>query len=409
MNRINVVFGLFLVLLIICSCSFQTGLDVAAKDNFSMFEAKKVGVVTNHTAVSVKGEHIVDLMFDKGVNITAIYAPEHGFRGNVERGVIIEGTNIDSATGAEVFSIYGNNRKPSPEMLKGIDLLIFDIQDIGARFYTYISTLGMVMEAAAENGIPVYVFDRPNPIGRIAEGPRMQEGFVSFVGQYPIVLRHGMTVGELALMYKGNNFINVAEELELHIVEMKNWNYNKPYAKNNIPWIAPSPNIKNINEALVYPGTCLFEGTNFSEGRGTMHPFEWVGAPYVDAEKLIEELMKRNIKGIDMKPVSFTPVDIPGTAMNPKYKDELCHGIALTVTDPVNFKSLEFGIHLISVLMELYPDDFVISRADFLGNLWGNDNAATMFNEHKPAEAIISSYKKDVEDFIADRNKYLLY
>lgn len=409
MNRMNAVFGLLLVSLIICSCSFQTGLDVAAKDNFSIFQGKKVGVVTNHTAVSVKGEHIVDLMFDNGVNITAIYAPEHGFRGNVERGVIIEGTNIDSATGAEVFSIYGNNRKPSPEMLKGIDLLVFDIQDVGARFYTYISTLGMVMEAAAENSVPVYIFDRPNPIGRIAEGPLMQEDYVSFVGQYPIILRHGMTVGELALMYKGDHFINEAEALELHVVEMKNWNYNKPYVKNNIPWIAPSPNIMNINQALVYPGTCLFEGTNFSEGRGTMHPFEWIGAPYVDADNLIAELSKKEIKGIAMEAVSFTPVDMPGTAMNPKYKDELCHGIALTVTDPVNFRSLEFGIHLISVLMDLYPNDFVISRPDFLANLWGNENAAAMFNDHRSADDIINSYKEDVDDFIEGREKYLLY
>jgi uncharacterized protein YbbC (DUF1343 family) len=409
MNRINAVFSSFLVLLIICSCSFQTGLDVAAKGNFSMFEGKKVGIVTNHTAVSVNGEHIVDLMFVKGVDITAIYAPEHGFRGNVERGVIIEGINIDSATGAEVFSIYGNNRKPSPDMLKDIDIMVFDIQDVGARFYTYISTLGMVMEAAAENGIPVYIFDRPNPVGRIAEGPLMQEDFISFVGQYPIVLRHGMTVGELALMYKDNNFINKAGDLDLHIIQMKNWNTRKPFTKTKLPWIAPSPNIKNINEALVYPGTCLFEGTNFSEGRGTIHPFEWVGAPYVDPEKLIQKLNERNIKGIQMEPVIFTPVDIPGTAMNPKYKDEQCHGIALTVTDPVHFKSLEFGIHLINVLMGLYPNEFIISRPEFLGNLWGNENAATMFNEYKPAEEIINSYKEELDDFIAVRKKYLLY
>ena len=409
MKWLKCIFFGIVVSVFFLSCSLQTGLDVAAKDDFLMFDNKKVGVVTNHTAVSNKGEHIVDLMFDKGVNISAIYAPEHGFRGNVERGVIIEGSNIDSATGAEVFSIYGDNRKPSPEMLKGIDVMVFDIQDVGARFYTYISTLGMIMEAAAEKDIPVYIFDRPNPVGRIAEGPVMQDDFVSFVGQYPVVLRHGMTIGELALMYKGEKFISEAEKLELHIVEMANWNYNKPYVDFNLPWIAPSPNIKNVNEALVYPGTCLFEGTNFSEGRGTMHPFEWVGAPYVEPEKVIEKLIERNIKGIEMKAVSFTPVDIPGTAMNPKYKDQECQGLSFTVADPVNFRSLEFGIHLITVLIELYPDDFVISRPDFLGNLWGNGNAAAMFNEKKSAEEIIDSYKDDLDDFIKLRSKYLLY
>jgi uncharacterized protein YbbC (DUF1343 family) len=267
----------------------------------------------------------------------------------------------------------------------------------------------MVLEAAGENGIPVYIFDRPNPIGRLAEGPLMQPEFVSFVGQYPIVLRHGMTIGELALMYKDNDFINEAEKLELHIVEMSNWDPGKPYANYKLPWIAPSPNIKNLNEALVYPGTCLFEGTNFSEGRGTEHPFEWVGAPYIDAERVIKELADRHIEGVTMEPVTFTPVDIPGTAMNPKYKDQECQGISLTVTDPVHFKSLEFGIHLISVLMELYPDDFVISRPDFLGNLWGNEKAAIMFSEHKTAEKIIASYKENLDNFINLREKYLLY
>ncbi len=401
-------FGLFIPVLFL-NCSFQTGLDVAAKNDFSIFKGKKVGVVTNHTAVNVKGEHIVDLMFDKGVNIKAIYAPEHGFRGNVERGVIIEGSNIDPATGAEVFSIYGNNRKPSPEMLQGIDLIVFDIQDVGSRFYTYISTLGMVMEAAGENGIPVYILDRPNPIGRLAEGPLMQPEFVSFVGQYPIILRHGMSIGELALMYKDNGFINAADQLELHIVEMSNWNPDKPYSSYKLPWIAPSPNIKNVNEALVYPGTCLFEGTNFSEGRGTEHPFEWVGAPYVDPEKVIMELSKRDIKGVKIEPVTFTPIDIPGTALNPSYKDIECHGLSLTVTDPVHFKSLAFGVHLISVLIKLYPNNFIIDRPEFLGNLWGNEKAAIMFSEHKTAEEIIASYYDELNDFVNLRKKYLLY
>ena len=400
---------IIIVLFLFSSCSVQTGLDVAAKDNFSQFKGKKIGIVTNHTAVDAKGEHIVDLIFRSGVKIHAIYAPEHGFRGNIERGVEIEDSNIDPMTGAHIFSIYGSNRKPSPEMLEGIDLMIFDIQDIGSRYYTYISTLGMIMEAAGENGVPVYIFDRPNPIGRLAEGPIMQENFVSFVGQYPVAIRHGMTVGELALMYKDNKMINAAEDLEIHIIKMKHWRPNIPYEKNRLPWIAPSPNIKNVNEALVYPGTCLFEGTNFSEGRGTVHPFEWVGAPYIDAEKVIMELSKRPIEGVDMKPVTFTPVDIPGTAMNPKYKNVLCQGLSLHVSDPVHFRSLEFGVHLISVLMELYPDDFSIDRPDFLGNLWGNEKAAIMFSEHKTAEEIIASYKNELHDFIKLREKYLLY
>ncbi|MDD3966611.1 MAG: DUF1343 domain-containing protein [Candidatus Marinimicrobia bacterium] len=396
-------------LLLLGGCRVSSGLDNALRSDFAMFKGKNVAVVANHTSVDRNGKHVVDLLnANKDLTLKAILAPEHGYRGDVERGEYIA-AKVDPLTGVTVYSIYGETRKPTEEMLQGLDALIFDIQDVGARFYTYISTMGNVMEAAAENGIPVWILDRPNPIGRLAEGPLMQEAHVSFVGSYPILLRHGMTVGELALMIRDRGWINAADQLDLHIVKVRGWNPEKPYIRARMPWIAPSPNIMNINQALCYPGTCLFEGTNFSEGRGTMHPFEWIGAPYIDAGSVIAELRARNIPGIEMQALTFTPEDIPGTAMNPKYRGEECRGIALTVTDPVNFRSVEFGVQLFSVLKMLYPEDFLISRPDFLAQLWGNISLETMLKEQASAREIIGAYRKEQEQFLRLRENYLLY
>jgi len=393
---------------LLMGCSVRTGLDNARRDDFSMFKGKAVGVVTNHTAVDRSGKHLVDLLHDtENITIKAIFGPEHGFRGDEEGGIYLE-DNTDPKSGAPVYSLYGRNRKPTSEMLEGVDLLIFDIQDIGARFYTYITTMGFAMESAAENGLPIYILDRPNPIGRLAEGPVREEKYHSTIGFYPIPIRHGMTVGELALMIKDQGWINDAEKLDLHIVKVSGWDPAKPYVKTGLKWIDPSPNMRNINEALLYPGMCLFEATNFSDGRGTERPFEWVGANYVEPEKVIAELEKHNIRGIGMKPVEYVPVDMPGYAMNPKYKGETVRGLELTVSDPVHFKSVEFGVHLIRVLQDLYPDKFEM-RAPRMGRTWGNDTFYTMILEGKSAEDIIKAYHEELKQFIAIRGDYLLY
>ncbi|MDD3716338.1 MAG: DUF1343 domain-containing protein [Candidatus Marinimicrobia bacterium] len=408
MKKASGVFSIALILLL-AACSVRTGLDNAQKESFSMFHGKNIGVVANHTSVNREGIHIVDLLYaNKDFNLKAILAPEHGYRGDVERGEYIA-AQIDAQTGVPVYSIYGETRKPTSEMLAGLDALIFDIQDVGARFYTYISTMGNIMEAAAENGVPVWILDRPNPVGRMAEGPLMRDAHVSFVGLFPILLRHGMTIGELALMFRDQGWINAADQLELHIVRIRGWNPDKPYSKTGLPWIAPSPNIMNLNQALCYPGTCLFEGTNFSEGRGTLHPFEWIGAPWLDAEKLITELAKSAIPGIGMEAVEFTPRDIPGTAMDPKFEGELCRGIALKVTDPLHFPSLEFAVHLFTSLQTLHPEEFRISRPDFLAQLWGNRLLEEMTLAGKPAETILESCREERQQFLRLRENYLLY
>lgn len=399
---------LSILLLVFMGCSAQSGLDLAAKDDFPMFQGKRVGIVTNHTAQNSDGQHIVDLIHDAGIKVQAIFGPEHGFRGIEDAGELVK-DGIDTKTGAPIYSLYGKTRKPTPEMLKDVDVLIFDIQDIGARFYTYISTMGYAMEAGAENNIPVYILDRPNPIGRLAEGPIVEQQFYSGVGRYPIPLRHGLTVGELAMMLKDNQWIPFADQLDLHIIECKGWDPEKPYTKTGMAWINPSPNIRNINEALVYPGTCLFEATNFSEGRGSDKPFEWVGAPYVNSKDLVDALNQRHIEGIKIEEISYTPTCPPDAYYKPKYNGVLCHGVALTVTDPVHFRSLEFGVHLIDVLMELYPDDFVISRPQWMHKLWGNTKAYEMFMDNRSAEDIIKTYEQETATFVEIRQKYLLY
>jgi len=293
-------------------------------------------------------------------------------------------------------------------MLEGIDALIFDIQDVGARFYTYISTMGNIMEAGGENGIPVYIMDRPNPIGRIAEGPVLEQDYKSFIGMYPIPIRHGMTVGELALMIKDKGWVGSTEELDLHIVEVSGWNPQKSYRATGLKWVDPSPNMRNVNEALVYPGMCLFEGTNFNEGRGTEHPFEWVGAAYIDGEKVAKALRARNVPGVEIEAIEFVPVDMPGYAMNPKFEGETCGGLSFSVTDPTEFKAVELGVHLLHILQTEYPDDFRMRERRF-NITWGNDEAYNMLLDGKSAEAIIATYRDELDQFVKIREQYLLY
>ncbi|MDD3966612.1 MAG: DUF1343 domain-containing protein [Candidatus Neomarinimicrobiota bacterium] len=399
---------LSLSVLLLAGCSVRTGLDNANRNDFKMFKGKAVGVVTNHTALDSKGRHLVDLLHAaEDVKVQAIFAPEHGFRGDEEGGIHLS-NNVDPKSGATIYSIYGAIRKPSREMLQGVDALIFDIQDVGARFYTYISTMGNIMEAGAEYGIPVYILDRPNPIGRQAEGPILQQEHKSFIGMYPIPIRHGMTVGELALMIRDRGWIENSEKLELHIVEISGWDPAKPYPKAKLEWIDPSPNMRNLNQALLYPGMCLFEASNFSDGRGTEHPFEWVGADYLDAAKVIEALQKREIKGLRITPVQYIPLDMPGYAMNPKYKEQTVNGLALTVTDPLAFRSVEFGVHLIDILHHYYPDQFVMYKPR-MGRTFGNNDLYEKILDGKDAAVIISAYQDELTQFIAIRGKYLLY
>mgnify|MGYP002639851617 FL=1 len=386
-----------------------TGLDVLEKMGFEPLIGKNVGVVTNHTAVNKKGIHLVDLLHtNRDISIKAIFAPEHGFRGKEQGGDAIPGS-IDSSTGAPIYSLYGAQREPNPEMLKGIDVLIFDIQDVGTRFYTYISTMGYVLEAGAKYDIPVMILDRPNPIGRRINGNVLDDGFESFVGRYKIPIRYGLSVGELARMIVGEKMISGLESLELHVVECEGWRGDLYWSQTDLTWVPPSPNMRNTNETLTYPGLCLLEGVRINEGRGTEFPFEYVGTPYMDGKRLARELLATGLEGFTVEPVSYTPMDMPGVAMNPLFEGELVHGVKIVVTDPDKYKAVDFLIHLLVITKKNYPQEFGWRSTRGPDRLWGGSGLREMVDAGKSAQDIIASYQNELLEFEVIQSKYLIY
>jgi uncharacterized protein YbbC (DUF1343 family) len=269
--------------------------------------------------------------------------------------------------------------------------------------------MGYIMEAGAENGIPVIILDRPNPLGGKVEGPVLDMEWASFVGMYPLPIRHGLTVGELALMIKGEGWVNHMESLDLTVIKIKNWNPDMYWKDTGLKWIGPSPNISNTNQVAVYPGMCLFEATNFSDGRGTDHAFEWVGADFVQSDELIRTIQQYEVKGLTVQPHEFMPVDLPGKAMNPKYKDQTIQGLALTVTDWDAFESVRFGVICLKVLLDLYPDEFLISRGRWLNQLWGKETLGQMLAQNATVSEIMASYQEELDEYMILKNKYTLY
>ncbi|MGH7600887.1 MAG: exo-beta-N-acetylmuramidase NamZ family protein [bacterium] len=383
-------------------------------DNFSEFQGKRVGIITNHTGIDSERRHIADLFHGAdGVKLVALFGPEHGIRGDAPAGAKIA-THTDPKTGVPAYSLYGEIRKPTPEMLKDIDVLIYDIQDVGARFYTYTSTMALCMEAAAEAKIPFYVLDRPNPIGGLVEGPMLDPANRSFVGLYPIALRHGMTVGELAQMFNGEGWLKTgpkespqAIKADLHVVPMQGWRHDMLFDETGLSWLSPSPNITALTTAQVYPGTCLLEATNLSEGRGTNLPFEKIGAPWIDSKKLIDKLQDR-VPGIYLRPIDFIPMDIAGKAKNPKFKGTGCRGLQLDVTAPRTLRAVTFGVHLLCALHELHPKLLVINEGR-MARLSGQSWIREMVLAGEKPEAILQRMEKGLGAFRELRQKYLLY
>ena len=385
-----------------------TGLDVLASMEFEPLRGKRVGVVTNHTALNRQGEHLVDLLFKaEGVTLQTIYAPEHGFRGDVEGGDHIV-ASIDERTGVAIHSLYGATRQPDEEMIKAIDILIYDIQDVGARFYTYISTMGYVMQAGARYNIPVMILDRPNPIGRAIGGNVRDDGHESFVGLYPIPIRYGLTIGELAKMVVGERMMAGVDSVELHVVECEGWS-GTYWDQTDLKWTPPSPNMRNTNETLTYPGLCLLEGVAISEGRGTEYPFELIGTPYFDSDIIIKALRSTDIRGYNLEPAVFTPVDMPGVAMNPIFEGEIVHGFRITVTDPDVYKPVEFLIHLLTIAKKEYPQDFGWRRSAGPDRLWGGTYLREMVDAGLSAEEIIAVYQDELKAYAEIQKKYFIY
>jgi len=386
-----------------------SGLDGLAASDFQLLQGKRVGVITNQTGVDRHGRHIADILHQtERVDLKALFGPEHGIRGQMEGGAEID-TGVDAKTGVPIYSLYGKTRKPTPDMLKNLDVLVFDIQDIGTRFYTYISTMSLAMEAAAENGIPFVVLDRPNPIGGIiVEGPVLHTEHTSFVGIHPIPLRHGMTVGELAQLFNEEGFLTNGIRAELIVVPIKNWRRDMFFRQTGLPWIKPSPNMPSITAAVVYPGMGLIEATNISEGRGTKHPFEIVGAPWINSAELAEALHTFQQSDIDFDTTSFVPVDVPGAAMNPKHEGQLCYGLLLRPTKPSEFQSVEFGIHFLATVRKLYPEHFEI-RENGMNRLAGTANVYNALIKGTEPDSIIAAWQPELADFLKVRERYLLY
>ena len=406
-----------LIFIAFCGCqqNIQTdnikfGLDVLVDSNINLLQGKRIGVITNQTGVNTEGKHIVDLLFQAdGVELVALFGPEHGIRGNIEGGFKID-TQVDNKTGVPILSLYGKTKKPTPEMLENIDLLIFDIQDIGTRFYTYISTMSVAMEAAAENNIPFMVLDRPNPImGAIVEGPVLEEGFESFVGIHKIALRHGMTIGELAVLFNEEKFLANGIKADLTVVKLENWKRNHYYNEFGIEWIKPSPNIPDIETAFLYPGIGLLEATIVSEGRGTTRPFKNIGAPWLNNVTLLHKLQLLKFEGISVDTTSYVPVDMPGIAMNPKFEGQKCFGLQLSITDPYEFQSAAFGINLICLIKKLHPDRFAWRSERGIDIMSGTDKFRKAVDSGKTAEQILKILHQDVLEFKELREKYLLY
>ena len=362
-----------------------TGLDVLLEKKIDLITGKAIALITNQTGIDRYGipNYKRMLALDE-IHLKVIFSPEHGLFGEADEEITYDKKIADLP---EVFSLYGAVRKPTPEMLQGVDLIIYDIQDIGARFYTYISTLGLVMEAAAELQIPVLVLDRPNPIrSDIVEGPLLDLKYQSFVGKYPIPIRYGWTVGELAQKIVAEQWL--AATPSLSVISMEGWYASLWYDETTLPWVKPSPNIPDVGTALIYPGMCLLEGTNVSEGRGTDHPFKWFGAPWIDGKILSQELNKLQLPGVVFVPKSFTPVSIPGVADKPKYENQLCNGIEIRVIARNEYQSLNVGVSVIKKLKEFYPENIVF-KENRLNRLWGSD---TLVKELQKKQIPINFY-----------------
>ncbi|WP_339917389.1 DUF1343 domain-containing protein [Yeosuana marina] len=353
-----------------------------------LLKNKNVAIVANNTSVifkndSSKYEHLVDSLLTLHINITKVFAPEHGFRGKADAGEVVT-NSIDSKTKLPVYSLYGANEKPSSEVLKNVNMVVFDIQDVGVRFYTYISTLHYVMEACAENGIPVIVLDRPNPNGHYVDGPIVQSDFKSFVGMHPVPIAYGMTIGEYAKMINGEKWLNNGIHCDLTVIPLKNYTHNSTYS---LP-LRPSPNLPNDKSINLYPSLCLFEGTNVSCGRGTEMQFQIFGSP---------SLPKDSYK------FTFTPEPNFGSK-KPKHMGQECYGLDLSKTknlDHLNFSWLIDAYHATS------QKDVFFNK--FFNKLAGSEKLKNQIEQGLTMEEIRASWQKDLEAFKTIRKKYLMY
>ena len=379
------------------SVKVLTGIDVLERDNFKALAGMRIGLVTNHTGRNREGRQTIDVLNKApGVKLVALFSPEHGIRGLVDDKF---SDSKDDATGLPIYSLYGDtreSRRPKPEQLKDLDALVYDIQDVGARFYTYISTLGNVMEEAARVKLPVFVLDRPNPIGGLeVEGPIADSDKLSFTSYHMIPTRHGLTIGELAQLFNKQRNIGA----DLRVIKMEGWRRSMWFDETNLTWVNPSPNMRSLTEATLYPGVGLLETTNVSVGRGTDTPFEVVGAPWIQGDRLAEYLNQRGIPGVRFVPLRFTP-------NASVFKDQQCGGVNIIITDRALFRPLVTGIEMALALRKLYPNDWQVDK--YL-RLLVNADTLERVKRGESAKEIVDSWNAGLQEFRRARAEILLY
>jgi uncharacterized protein YbbC (DUF1343 family) len=376
------------------SVRVRTGIDVLEEQGFAPLRGKSIGLITNQTGVDSHGRRTIDVLAAApDLKLVALFSPEHGIEGILDEAVP---SGKDPSTGLPIFSLYGQTRRPTAEMLRGIDALVFDIQDAGVRFYTFTTTMAYAMEEAAKHHLAFYVLDRPNPLGGdVIEGPMLDADRLSFTGYFPMPVRYGMTIGELARMFNAENKIGA----DLHVIGMKNWRRGELFAATGLNWIPPSPNLRTLSETLLYPGIEILQAGGVSVGRGTPTPFELAGAPWIRAEELTNELNGLGIPGVDFSPIRFVPTDAI-------YQHQACEGVSIRVSNVETLNPMLMGLDIASALWKLYPDEFAIDKMiDLVGSA---DTIERLKKGESPTEILKQQAgKKDA--FRRMRAKYLIY
>lgn len=374
-----------------------TGLDHLLASHLDKIRRVRVGLVTHAAGVTRDLQSNIDALLAANIHLTALYSPEHGLAGSVDHGASVP-SEIDPRTGLPVYSLYGERDKPTREMLAVVDLLLFDLQDVGVRFYTYSYTLGKVMEACADFGVPLLVLDRPNPIGGVLlEGPVLEPHLQSTVGYGPVPLRHGLTLGELAYFYR--RVLGICADVQ--VIPLQDWKRNMWFDETGLTWVPPSPNMPHSRTAILYPGLCLAEGTNLSVGRGTPLPFEIVGAPWVDGHRLAAEMNGLELEGVRFRPMSFTPT-------GDKFADTLCSGVQVHVTDRNALRPVMVGLYLIATLRRLFPKEFEW-RGQHFDRLIGKEEVRGRIERGDRVDAIARDWVQEQKEFAARRATCLLY
>ncbi len=386
----------------------KLGLEKILNERLDTLKNLRVGLICNQASVNHRFQHAADLFQEnRRINLVKLFGPQHGIRGDVQDNMIETSHTIDRTTGLPIYSLYSETREPTEEMLSGLDALVFDLQDVGGRVYTFIYTMANSMIACAKFGKKMLVLDRPNPIGGVAvEGNTLEKGHESFVGQYPIPMRHGLTVGELAKLFNSEFGMNC----ELEVITMDGLERIDFYDETDAPWVMPSPNIPTVDTTVVFPATVFFEGTQVSEGRGTTRPFEIVGAPYIDAKEYADALASLELSGVYFRPINFLPTF-------QKHMGKTCGGVFLHILDRKAFEPVITGLAMVKTAVDLYPAEFkwkntpyeyVFDRNPF-DVIAGTEKTRNMIENGSSVKDIKLSWQKDVEDFKKLREQYFLY